>query len=208
MANASEHIKGKRLALLKHRAEAKKRKPSFRTQDAHKKLRLKDRWRRARGIQSKVRLKKRGYARKIAQGYRSPAAVRGLSRDGLRQVVVSAVSQIKELNHQADGIIIARSVGLKKRLALIEEAKKAKFTILNIADAPNFVAAAEELLKKRKEHRKERAKKQEAKKKAKEPKREEKLEGKLKKEEEAKPEDAEKKEKDRLLTKREEQFKW
>ena len=67
---------------LEHRSVIKKKKPNFIRQDAHKKKRVGTSWRRAKGIQSKVRLNKRGYVKSVSQGYRSPKSVRGTTPSG------------------------------------------------------------------------------------------------------------------------------
>ena len=43
----------------------------FRRQDSHKKKRVNPRWRSARGLQSKIRLAKKGYMKKPKIGYGS-----------------------------------------------------------------------------------------------------------------------------------------
>src|SRR3989344_9241701 len=92
--------------LLKARAIAKKRKPSFVRQDSHKKRKLGLPWRMPRGIDSKIRLNKRGYRTAPSQGYRSPEAVRHLLRNGLRPIVIFTVQEGTKLNKHQDTIII------------------------------------------------------------------------------------------------------
>ena len=47
--------------LLEFRKKIKAKKPNFIRQDAHKKGEIKKKWRRPKGLQSKMRLHKRGY---------------------------------------------------------------------------------------------------------------------------------------------------
>ena len=64
------------------RAQMKGKKPEFIRQDAHKKPGLGWKWRRPKGITSKMRLHLKGYRRIVKKGYRSPKDVRGLTKDG------------------------------------------------------------------------------------------------------------------------------
>ena len=62
----------------------KKKKPKFIRQDAHKKGRLAKKWRKPKGLQSKMRLCKKGYRKRISKGYKSPKEV---PKDRFRIVV-------------------------------------------------------------------------------------------------------------------------
>ena len=69
--------------LLDKRRRIKKKKPDFIMQSAHKKSRLEQKWKRPRGIDSKMRLNLKGHQKCVEVGYRSPRAVRGLDKSGL-----------------------------------------------------------------------------------------------------------------------------
>jgi len=58
--------------LLELRKKIKQRKPEFIRQDAHKKAKLKRKWVRPRGIDSKIRLGLKGYGKKPSTGWSSP----------------------------------------------------------------------------------------------------------------------------------------
>lgn len=182
---------------LAKRKERKAKKPTFRKQDAHKKAKLSDSWRKPRGRQSKIRLHKRGYARHLSNGWGSPKSVKGLSPEGLNQVPVSTIAELSALDAKKDGVILNRTLGAKKKEALIVKAKELHITILNI-DAEKALAAITERITERQKTKKERVAKK-AKKEAKKP-----IEEKVK--EETKDPAAEKKaveaEKQKVLTKK------
>jgi large subunit ribosomal protein L32e len=117
--------------------------PTFIRHDAHKKKRVGTGWRRPKGHQNKMRLHKKGYARDCATGFGSPKAAYGLSREGLNQCVVFNLSDLASLNLKTDGVIIARTLGDRKRAAIIKESTEKGFTILNIK-AENFNKKLEE----------------------------------------------------------------
>ena len=188
--------------LLELRRKIKKKKPDFIRQCANKKKRLGKKYRRAKGIDSKMRLKLKGHLRNISKGYKSPKAVRGLSREGLIQVRISSLNDLKNIDKEKQGIIIASSVGLKKKIEIIKKAKKQGIKILNIKDPDAYLKKIEEMLKEKrekKEKEKEEMKKKEEEMKKKSKNLEEKLEKKLDEEEKK---ERERKEKEKILIKK------
>jgi len=190
--------------LLALRKSIKKKKPGFVRQDAHKKPRLKKKWRRARGIHSKIRLKKRGYRKNVRKGYGSPNKVYGLHPEGLKGVVVKSLDDLKSITKEK-GAVISANIGLKKKIELLKKAKELGIIVLNFKDIDKFLKSSEEKQKARKKAKEERKKKKAAKKKEKEKKveekkKEEKLAEKLTDEEKK---EKEKEEKDKILTKKE-----
>ncbi len=190
--------------MLALRKRVKKKKPKFIRQDAHKKARLKKKWRRARGIHSKIRLKKRSYRKNTRKGYGSPKKVYGFNPKGLKEVIVKSLGDLRDISKE-EGIIISAKIGLRKKIALLKKAKESGIVVLNVKDIDRFLKDAEEKLKTRKKEKEEKKKKKAAKKKEKEKKveekkKEEKLSEKLTEEEKK---EKEKEEKDKVLTRKE-----
>ena len=104
--------------LLKARRKLKAKKPDFIRQDSHKKARLSSSWRRAKGLQSKVRYGMKGYRRAVSVGYGSPAAVKGLSREGLLPVIVNNISELVKIK-EGQAAIIASEGALSSLNAVI-----------------------------------------------------------------------------------------
>jgi len=175
---------------LELRKNLKKKKPVFLKQDAHKKDRLKKNWRQPKGRHSKLRMKLRGHGRHPSIGYSSPTIVRGLTPAGLREIHVNTLSDLKNVK-KGDGIVLGRTIGLKKKIELLKKIEEQQLTILNLRDIQRFIQEAEQkrLAKKKESVKREEEKKQakeEAVKKAEEKKKEEekKTEEEIKKEEE------------------------
>jgi large subunit ribosomal protein L32e len=135
--------------LLAIRKAAKKRKPTFLRQDAHKKVRIPNNWRKPKGVHSKMRHKKKGYRVWVGKGFRSPVEVRGLSAQGLLPIIVANVKGLGTIDAKSQGIIIAGSVGQKKRVEIVKKANELGITLLNVS-AKKYVAAVEEKLKAKK----------------------------------------------------------
>lgn len=183
--------------LLELRKQIKNRKPNFIRQDSHKKKRLGEKWRRPKGLHSKVRLKFRGRAKKVSSGYRNPREVRHMHKSGLKPFIVRSTVDLARLNPEENLLIIASSLGDKKRISILKEAVEKGFAILNFENPEVYIKKIEDRIKLRKElkkGRKEMGKKKEVK-------GEEKKE-KVTEKAEVDKKEAEKKEKDRLLTKR------
>ena len=119
------------LRLLKVRKKQKAKKPNFVQTDLHKKKRLKNYWRRPKGLHNKKRryiLGKSGMAR---VGYGSPVAVKGLHPSGFQDMLMSRVQDLDELDPSTQAVRIARTVGQRKRMEIVNKARSLGLKILN-----------------------------------------------------------------------------
>lgn len=197
---------------LSQRMQHKSRKPRFKRQDLHKRPRLDDRWRKARGSDAKMRTGLRGYGRSPNVGWGSPADAKGLDKDGFREIHVHKLSDIKVLDPKKDVAVISHTVGLRKKIELIKELMKTKIKIHNYKDPKKFLEQADRKLKEKKKEKEARIKDKQKKK--------EEIEEKKKEEEESQKEESteedglaekveedqrekEKKDKDKIITKSE-----
>lgn len=195
---------------LQLRRKLKLKKPTFTRQDSHKKKRIsRGGWRKPRGQDSKMRVNLSGYKKSVKNGYGSPADVRGLDRNGFKPVLVSNISQLSNLNPSNEIALISSTVGMRKKIEIINKCKELGIKISNFSDPDEYI--------KRKQAQRDEAKKKKAKdmkkKEEKQKVSEEKSEkAKETKEEETKPEEAkeentedkkqkEKQEYDKMLTK-------
>lgn len=119
----------KRLLLL--RKEISSRRPKFVRQESWRYKRLKPSWRKPKGIDSKMRLRVKGWPKIVKIGYRGPASVRGLHPSGFRDVLVYNPSDLERLNPETDAARIASTVGAKKRIEIVAKAKELGIKILN-----------------------------------------------------------------------------
>ena len=118
--------------LMTVRRRLKRKKPRFLHQEQHKHLRLRKLGgRRPTGNTSKMRIGEQGRGTKPSPGWRSPALVRGLSRSGKLPVVVHSAAQLSALDAAKNAAIIGRTVGARKRAALLAAAEQARIEVLN-----------------------------------------------------------------------------
>jgi LSU ribosomal protein L32E len=117
---------------LKIREEQKRRMPDFIRADAWKVKRLEDSgWRRPKGLDTKMRLKRKGWPPVVNIGYRKIKEARYLHPSGLVEVLVHNTEEVKKLDKNKHIIRIASSVGKKKRLQIIEIANKLGIKVAN-----------------------------------------------------------------------------
>ncbi|MBN1377000.1 hypothetical protein JW949_01560 [Candidatus Woesearchaeota archaeon] len=109
----------------------KKRKPVFIRQASKRKSRLSSTWRKPKGLQSKLRRKLRGHREHPKTGYKNPKTMRNLSPEGLEIVYVTNISSIDHINPEKQAVIISAALGKKKKMIIVEKAKKNKIKILN-----------------------------------------------------------------------------
>ncbi|NJE30559.1 50S ribosomal protein L32e [Thermococcus sp. 18S1] len=119
--------------LLRIRARIKRKKPRFLRQEwwRYPKFKSDPKWRRPKGIDSKMRLKKKGKPRSPSIGWSSPKAVRGLHPSGYEEVLVHNVRELEAIDPTRQAARIARTVGARKREAILTRAKELGVKVLN-----------------------------------------------------------------------------
>lgn len=130
--------------LLAQRISAKKRKPHFARQCSHKKVKLAPGWRRPKGLQSKLRLRRKGHRAHVSVGYGSPVVVRGLDRAGLVPCLVHTPVELNTLDAKTHGVLIGKTVSTKNRVTLVKAAQSRGLAILNVKDPSAFLKTVEE----------------------------------------------------------------
>lgn len=120
---------------LRLREQIKRKRPDFVRQESWRYDRLKENWRRPKGIDNKMRQKKKGWPPTVNIGYRGPKAARGLHPSGYEEVLVYSVDEVAKVNPEAQAIRIAHTVGKRTRMLIIAEAKKRNIKILNLGES-------------------------------------------------------------------------
>ncbi|MHA1594654.1 MAG: 50S ribosomal protein L32e [Candidatus Baldrarchaeia archaeon] len=117
--------------LLRLRERLKRKKPDFVRYESWRYVRVKENWRRPRGIDNKVRQKWKGWGKMPTVGYGAPRAVRGLHPSGYKEILVYRPEDLDKLDPEEHAIRIAHTVGKKKRKEIVKKAIDMGFKILN-----------------------------------------------------------------------------
>jgi large subunit ribosomal protein L32e len=130
--------------MLRARRRGKAKKPEFARPESWRYMRLKENWRRPRGMDNKVRKSIKGWPPPVSIGYRGPKVARGLHPSGYKDVLVYNPDNLSEIDSRTQIIRIAHTVGKRKRARIIIEARKKKITILNLKEAKEALVGEEE----------------------------------------------------------------
>ena len=109
----------------------KKKKPEFKRQEWHKGSRLGTKWRKPRGVNSKLKVRLKCKGNLPDPGYGTPKAIRGMNRFGYREILVRNVPDLKKINPQKEVAVIAAKVGGKKRSEILKKAHEHNIKIVN-----------------------------------------------------------------------------
>jgi len=120
------------LDALSKRAGVQARRPEFLRQEWHTRKRLQSaKWRRPRGMHSKMR-QHYAYRRNVVSiGYGSPKEARYLHPSGFREVMVHNVKDLEKIKPDTEAARVAHQVGMKKRLQIEARADELKIRVLN-----------------------------------------------------------------------------
>lgn len=116
---------------VKLRRRVKANKPEFQGQEVWRYKRIRDRWRRPRGVDSKMRMDAKGWPQMVNVGYGGPKTARYLHPSGYAEVLVHNLGEIEGLDPTTQAIRIAHTVGGKKRMEIISRAKEKGLHVLN-----------------------------------------------------------------------------
>jgi large subunit ribosomal protein L32e len=127
------------------RKNMNRKRPSFRRVESWRYKRVKDSWRKARGIDSKTREKKKSGVKSPTIGYRGPKKVRSLHPSGYEEVRISTLDDLTNLNKNKHALKISGKLGAKKRIVLTDYCQKRGFKILNLGISQKEIDLLEQM---------------------------------------------------------------
>jgi large subunit ribosomal protein L32e len=108
-----------------------RKKPKFLRQGARYLRRVRGRWRRPRGLHSKLKKKEKSKGVMPSVGYGAPKKMKGLHPSGLREVLIHNVDDLSRIDREKEAVRIAHTVGKRKRNLILEKAEELGIRVLN-----------------------------------------------------------------------------
>lgn len=109
------------------------RKPAFNRYHSDRYMRVKQSWRKPRGLDNRARKKYKGCPALPGKRYKKPAVIRHLLPNGLREVVIRNVDDLKALTclNRRYCATVATSVSARTRIAIVNEAQLLGICVTN-----------------------------------------------------------------------------
>ncbi len=117
--------------LLSLRLRQQMARPRLRRQEWFRYKSLGEKWRRPRGLHSKLRRRLAYRGASPTVGHRGPRRVRGFHPSGFEEVLVHRPEDLEGMEPTTQAARIAHSVGTKKRIAIQERADELEIRVLN-----------------------------------------------------------------------------
>jgi len=105
--------------------------PKFRRWMSQTYGRLEVSWRKARGMQSKIRRKEKSKFKSPNVGYGAPRNLRFVHPSGFREVLIHNLKELEKIDSNKQAVKIAHTVGGKKRAEILKRAEDLKIKVLN-----------------------------------------------------------------------------
>ncbi|MHA1712555.1 MAG: 50S ribosomal protein L32e [Candidatus Ranarchaeia archaeon] len=115
--------------------------PVFKRGESDRYVRIPSSWRYPKGIDNKSREKRKGWPVQPGIGYRNPRVLRGLHPSGLKDRLVYRPEDLVSLDPDVYGVRIAKTVGIRKRLAILDKADELGLIVFNPSRVEAFGGA-------------------------------------------------------------------
>ena len=116
---------------LAKRALISGRRPAFKRQEWYRYQCLGEKWRKPKGIHSKMRRHENVRPPMVDIGSRGPAVARNLHPSGFEEVLVYNIAGLENIDNKKQAVRIGGTVGTKKRMAIEDRADELGIRVLN-----------------------------------------------------------------------------
>ncbi len=116
---------------MRIRSENRNGRAKFRRQEWFRYKRLEEKWRRPRGLHSKMRRRLKYRPKMVSIGFGAPAESKYLHPSGFAEVLVYNLNDLEGIDPKTEAVRIGRTVGMKKRIQIESKANKLGIRVLN-----------------------------------------------------------------------------
>lgn len=116
---------------LAKRAMISGRRPAFKRQEWFRYSKLGEKWRKPKGIHSKMKRQIKRRPPMVDVGFRGPVAARDLHPSGFEEVLVYNIDGLEGIDPKKQAVRIGGTVGTKKRMMIEDRADELGIRVLN-----------------------------------------------------------------------------
>ena len=120
-----------RVDALAKRALISGRRPAFKRQEWFRYSKLGEKWRRPKGIHSKMKRNLKRRPPVVDIGFRGPRAARHLHPSGFEEVLVHNIDGLEGIDPKVQAVRIGGTVGTRKRIQIEDRAAELGIRVLN-----------------------------------------------------------------------------
>lgn len=131
VVKAKPELDDETVDALAKRAMISGRRPAFKRQEWFRYSKLGEKWRKPKGIHSKMKRQLKRRPPMVDIGFRGPVAARDLHPSGFEEVLVYNVDGLESIDPKKQAVRIGGTVGTKKRIAIEDRAAELGIRVLN-----------------------------------------------------------------------------
>ena len=131
VVKAKPELSDETTEALAKRAIISGRRPAFKRQEWFRYSKLGEKWRKPKGIHSKMKRRLKRRTPMVDIGFRGPTAARGLHPSGFEEVLIHNVDGLENIDPKVQAVRIGGTVGTKKRMAIEDRAAELGIRVLN-----------------------------------------------------------------------------
>lgn len=116
--------------LLVRKMVNPRKKPNFKRQGTYLK-RIRVKWRKPRGSDTKLRVREKNKGKLPNPGYGAPRDLRGLHPSGFREVYIQNIKDLEKINPKINAGRVSANIGKRKKEIIVKKAEEMNIKLLN-----------------------------------------------------------------------------
>lgn len=117
--------------LMRIKKRRKQNRPLFLQYETWRYKKIKEKWKKPKGIDNKMRQNRKGWPKSVNIGWGAPKAVRHLHPSGKEEIMVNNSGDLTLIDPEYQVGRISGQTGSRKRVQILEEAKRLNVKLLN-----------------------------------------------------------------------------